>query len=209
MSGRTAHEAVERYLDPIRDALGCLDAAAHIDRSGGYTVHQDGAWVVNGGSGIKLPGVGTFQVRQQFRVVECDPDRHDVTEGHFRITTLAYDYELGDQDGGWRWKMHWHPTGKSAATYPHIHLPRHPGHRATHGCWSSMRCGGPITTVRRCGETTGRTYSRSLKPTTSGTARGVLSRGRQRSRAGDGQVQVERSGDVIGRPIGSRYPKHY
>lgn len=131
MAGRTAHEAVERYLDPIRDALGCLDAAAHIDRHGGYTVHQDGAWVLNGGSGVKLPGVGTSQVRQQFRVVECDPDLHDVTEGHFRITTLAYDYELSDQDGGWRWKMHWHPTGKSAATYPHIHLPSHPGHRAT------------------------------------------------------------------------------
>jgi len=129
--GRTPHEAVERYLEPIRDVLGCLAAVTHIARTGGHALHQNGAWVVNGGSGVILPHVGVLQARQQFRVVECDPARHDTTEGKYRITTLAYDYELDDQERRPLWKMHWHPTGMSDTKYPHLHLPGQPGHRAT------------------------------------------------------------------------------
>lgn len=132
MPGRTPHEAVERYLDPIREVLGCLDGVAHVDRTGGRLLHGEGAWVVNGGSGIDLARVGVLQARQRFRVVECDPAKHDTSEGMLRVTTLAYDYQLNGTDGQPRWKMHWHPIGHSDVIYPHLHLPGVlTGHRAT------------------------------------------------------------------------------
>jgi len=86
---------------------------------------------VNDGSGMVLPRVGVLNARQRFRVVECDPDKHDTTEGLLRVTTLAYDYEMKDDTNSWLWRMHWHPTGNSAATHPHVHLPTMAGHLAT------------------------------------------------------------------------------
>jgi len=129
--GRTAQDAVEAYLEPIRQALGCLDAVVKVVRTGGRALNQDGAWVANGGSGILLPRVGALHLKQKFRVVEVDPRQHDIAAGRLRVTTLSYNYKLEDGDGHELWMMHWHPDSPSTFTNPHLHLKGHPGHRPT------------------------------------------------------------------------------
>jgi hypothetical protein len=40
----------------------------------------------------------------------------------WRVTTSAYLYEFRAPDNAKLWAMHWHPAGKSHATFPHLHL---------------------------------------------------------------------------------------
>ncbi len=131
MPGRTAEAAVAGYLQPIRQALGCLDAVATVVRTGGRALGQEGSWVANGAGGVLIPRVGSLRLMQTFRVVEVDPEKHDAPKGHLRVTTLSYNYKMEDGDHHWLWMMHWHPSGSSSFVQPHLHLKGHPGHRPT------------------------------------------------------------------------------
>jgi len=42
--------------------------------------------------------------------------------GRWRVTTSAYLYEFRTPNNAKLWAMHWHPAGKSHATFPHLHL---------------------------------------------------------------------------------------
>jgi hypothetical protein len=47
-------------------------------------------------------------------------------EGRWRVTTSAYLYEFRTLDNAKLCAMHWHPAGKSHATFPHLHLGPYP-----------------------------------------------------------------------------------
>ncbi len=62
------------------------------------------------------------------RIIPTDPEKYDAQEGRWRVTTSAYLYEFRAPDNAKLWGMHWHPAGKSHATFPHLHLyPIRPG----------------------------------------------------------------------------------
>lgn len=56
------------------------------------------------------------------RIIPTDREKYDVQERRWRVTTSAYLYEFRAPDNAKLWAMHWHPAGKSDATFPHLHL---------------------------------------------------------------------------------------
>lgn len=104
-------------------------ATAHLIPSRGshnYQLDAEGYWRLGDENGLLLRTNNrqtfVFQAEQAYRIVKCDPRRHDPRLGEFRVTTLMYAYEL-TIDGGLAWRMHWHPDGRSAEWRPHYHLP--------------------------------------------------------------------------------------
>lgn len=63
-----------------------------------------------------------FYAEQAYKIVECDPAKHDMSLGPYRVTTTMYAYEL-TVDGYLAWQMHWHPDGQGDEYRPHFHLP--------------------------------------------------------------------------------------
>jgi hypothetical protein len=135
MPGHDPHEAVREFLEPLEDALAVLDGFTKLFVSGSkpYRKGHLYAWVLNGPEGKLLPGVGLFSARMNFEVIDCDPNRY---EKPLRVTTRAYSYSLDDEQGSPRWRLDWHPGGKSPVSYPHVHMPpnmkdHNPTERAT------------------------------------------------------------------------------
>lgn len=124
MPGRTPRDAVEAYLDPLRDALKVLDGVAKLSVSpkGGFRAGVRYSWVLNGADGMNLGPAGRFIASMEFEVIETDPAKNEF--GHpLRVTARSYHYKLRGRDGVDRWRMHWHPGGRSRVTAPHLHLP--------------------------------------------------------------------------------------
>lgn len=93
-------------------------------RRGQYVKGRIYSWELNGGRGMSWPAVGTFVANMNFEIVDADPDRHDPREGALRVSTRSYHYhflEPGTRRA--KWRMHWHPTGCSSFTDPHLHRP--------------------------------------------------------------------------------------
>lgn len=91
-----------------------------------YQLGAEGYWRLGDEEGLRLtPADGEsrtrFHAEQQYRIVECDPKKHDPELGRYRVTTLMYTYELV-VDGSTVWSMHWHPDGQGAEFRPHYHL---------------------------------------------------------------------------------------
>ncbi len=125
MPGRNPQEAVAEFLEPLREALRVLDGAANISVSpkGGYRKRVRYAWVLNGASGLPLPPAGTFFAQMEFEVIDTDPEIDELGLP-LRVTTKSYHYKLRDDDAGQdHWRAHWHPSGNSPVTWPHLHLP--------------------------------------------------------------------------------------
>jgi hypothetical protein len=82
-------------------------------------------WSLNGGDGLVLRGDAAgcrFLASMHYRIIPTDPEKYDVEQGRWRVTTSAYLYEFRTPDNAKLWAMHWHPAGKSHATFPHLHL---------------------------------------------------------------------------------------
>lgn len=133
MPGDSPYEAVTSFLDPLQNAVSCLGPAKLTLSPGGR--HEPGkvhSWALNGGEGMRLRVAddvwATLRLTMHYEIVRSDPTKH---EGTWRVTTHAYAYELVHETG-LVWSMHWHPTGNSPVTFPHLHLsPYGSGHFLT------------------------------------------------------------------------------
>jgi len=94
-------------------------------KSGGFRKGEEYGWWLNGPDGMPLKGLGTLHAQMWFEIIDADPEKY---EKPLRVTTRGYRYRLADQSGPDRWRAHWHPNGKSDATFPHIHMPPDYGH---------------------------------------------------------------------------------
>lgn len=119
MAGRTPQEAVHNFLEPLRKAVSCVTPAV-LGVSGGYfpsaTPH---VLTLAQGDPVRLradPPV-LLSVIRHYRVVE-----HEGSRGPWKVSTAAYYYTLSDVDEREIITYHWHPAGRSAVTYPHLHL---------------------------------------------------------------------------------------
>lgn len=123
MAGRTPHEAVQNFLQPLSLALSCVTRdvlnnspgrGRRWDPNGGpyKAVLADGGPVkLAGGSGL------TLSVIHHFRIVESEGDR-----GPWKVSSAAYFYTLEDEAGREVVAYHWHPAQRSRVTAPHMHL---------------------------------------------------------------------------------------
>ncbi|WP_423488166.1 hypothetical protein [Mycobacteroides sp. PCS013] len=126
MPGRSCHEAVEKYLEPIFNAVRILVSNAQLIGGPNFynrQVGQSGYWRLGGEDGLRLRSNDgrdrTFYAEQAYTIIESEPDRREA--GKFRVTTDEYAYNL-TVDGIFVWKMHWHPEGRSEEWRAHYHL---------------------------------------------------------------------------------------
>lgn len=119
MAGRTPPEAVQKFLDSLQRALSCVTVAVLNSRGGYYPSEFPHPLTLGGGLPVEL-GRGSglaVEVRQQYRVIES-------TRGHepWKVTTVAYYYSLRESGGPEILSYQWHPSQRSAVTFPHLHL---------------------------------------------------------------------------------------
>jgi hypothetical protein len=79
MPGRTPAEAVDAFLDPLRDALRILDGVAKllISPKGGFRKGVRYSWVLNGADGMDLGAVGRFIASMEFEIIDADPTKNE------------------------------------------------------------------------------------------------------------------------------------
>jgi hypothetical protein len=118
MAGRTPHEAVKNYVEPLRKAISCLSRT--VLQASSYreldTVH---ALTLNNGAPIPLRGATglALEIRQNYRIQEMEGER-----GSYSISTVAYAYTMRDAEERELLAYHWHPFGPSHVIEPHLHF---------------------------------------------------------------------------------------
>jgi len=123
LPGRDPREAVDRFLEPLRDSLSCVAQAKITLSAGGLA--QTGrihALTVNGDQPVRLQRrrwdrqVLMLRIQMQYEIVRTE----DAGRPPWRTSTRAYAYELQTASGEVVLSFHWHPS--SVVSTPHIHV---------------------------------------------------------------------------------------
>jgi hypothetical protein len=124
MAGKTPAEAVHNFLAPLQRVLACVTDNVLSD-GGGYHAspvkHPEHIYALTLYNSPALLGRDkrfALDLIQQYQVISGEGQR-----GPWKVSTVAYYYtillaESGQEVLGY----HWHPTGHSDVTYPHLHL---------------------------------------------------------------------------------------
>lgn len=116
MPGRSAAQARNHFLAPLKRALSCVTDAQLATTSGLSPDEIQALTLPQGPVRLKSKQYGHLwlQIAQQFRLVQDGPRS-------WHTSTVAYDYRLDDSDGeliSW----HWHPA--TGVEFPHLHVSR-------------------------------------------------------------------------------------
>lgn len=104
-------------MGPLKQAVACLGPAKIVPSPGGRgTLNTTHAWTLNGFTGMTFTGGWHLEAQMHYRFLLDDA----LESGPWRVTTEAYRYRLAMQ-GEDLFRIHWHPAGNSAVTYPHLH----------------------------------------------------------------------------------------
>jgi len=126
--GASPYQAVGAFLVPLERAVACLGTGKIVVSPGGRaTTDKTHVWSLNGGDGLVLRGDSAgcrFLASMHYRIIPTDPEKYDIQQGRWRVTTSAYLYEFRAPDNAKLWAMHWHPAGKSHATLSSGQCPR-------------------------------------------------------------------------------------
>jgi len=119
MPGRTPSEAFKAFIEPIELAASCLGQVKVVTSPGGRTApNVEHSWSLNGMTGFSLHG-WHFEGAMAYRLIE------DEARGPWRVKTLLYRYRLAVPEHD-VFRLHWHPSGLSPVTYPHLHAALEP-----------------------------------------------------------------------------------
>jgi hypothetical protein len=119
LAGRTPHQAVENFLDPLRRSLARVTRANLIVTPGGHVPMPDPHAATLSGEGPV--GLGkdariAMLMSIQYRIVEAEGER-----GPWKTTVAQYEYSLV-QKGKEVLGFHWHPESRGRVTWPHVHV---------------------------------------------------------------------------------------
>jgi hypothetical protein len=119
LPGRNPREAVDAFLEPLRDTISCLARAKITLSPGGWgetgKVH---GLTVNDDQPVKLKcrPVLMLRIGMLYEIVRTvEPDRLP-----WRVGTRSYAYEMQTASGELVWSYHWHPNPR--VPKPHAHL---------------------------------------------------------------------------------------
>jgi hypothetical protein len=120
LPGRTAENADNALLEPLRRALSCVTNAelyvspASSEDARALKMRVDPLRLQSS----EVPGGLLLRLRQQFRSVR-DPGAPRGERWH--VSTVAYDYRINRADSGSELlSWHWHPT--TGVPFPHLHV---------------------------------------------------------------------------------------
>jgi hypothetical protein len=120
LPGRDPREAVEAFLEPLKDTISCVAKAKIILSHDGWGgIGRVHALTVNNDQPVKLKCRPTLMLRvtMHYEIVRTkEPDRPP-----WRVSTRSYAYEMQTASGELVWSYHWHPT-TPIAPGPHAHL---------------------------------------------------------------------------------------
>jgi hypothetical protein len=124
MPGKTPYDAYSAFVTPLANALSCIGFAKIQPSEGGKSdLNVDHNLYITGTQNdgfIRLQGDPALQFRARMRYQLIADSRPDY--GPFRATTLKYDYSIRLASGERIVDYHWHPTGSSHETRPHMHI---------------------------------------------------------------------------------------
>jgi len=118
LAGRTPREAVDDFLEPLKEVVGCVTDAGlvgRIRRAGGPypATFQSGFAILNRVASL-LPM--RLELTHSYYVVPSDGE-----PGPWRVITAGWIYDLADSRDEPIVAFHWHPEGSGRVTRPHIH----------------------------------------------------------------------------------------
>jgi hypothetical protein len=119
LPGNNPREAVEYFLEPLRDSISCLARAKITLSPGGWAEpSKKHALTVNNDQPIKLKCRPALMLRigQLYEIVRTG--EHD--RPLWRVSTRGYAYEMQTSSGELVWSYHWHPGQR--VPNPHAHL---------------------------------------------------------------------------------------
>ena len=120
MAGKTPPEAVRNFLEPLQHALSCVSQELLTVR-GGYHPSGTPHALTLGNSPAILGRDRQFALKviQHYRIIE-----HEGVRGPWKVRTVAYYYtvEEAGESGREMFAYHWHPSERTAITFPHFHL---------------------------------------------------------------------------------------
>lgn len=120
---RTPNEAYERYIEPLRDALGCITAERlAMSERASRVVEKLYPVFLNKLTPVPLRG-GTpllFRMGQEIKIVDVG---NDEPGGRYRIRTLRYLYAFSTTERKELLAFHWHPQEEGGAIpFSHLHI---------------------------------------------------------------------------------------
>ena len=129
MPGRNPHGAIEAFLVPLRSSAACLTKTQWVcSPIKGQPVGEVHTVALNRGEPVSLRGADIrlqFEASIKFTVIKQDEDKFGQPVGssdRYKVSTRGYMYTVMTHEGEELIAYHWHPTGKSDATFPHEHI---------------------------------------------------------------------------------------
>lgn len=116
IAGPTPAAARRLLRDVLQSALSCITTAVFAERTDAIESDFNATAQLASGSGY---GRLTVTLRHFFALVS---DAAGGRRHRWQAQTTAYFYTLDDADGREILAYHWHPTGRSPVTRPHLHL---------------------------------------------------------------------------------------
>lgn len=119
MPGKNPREAVDDFLESLRDSLACVARAKILLSSGGRAERGKAHGLTlndNQPVPLKCRPALMLQVMMHYEIV---PNQQAGQEP-WRVSTRGYNYELQTATGQAVWSYHWHPTSRIVS--PHMHL---------------------------------------------------------------------------------------
>jgi hypothetical protein len=122
LAGRTPHEALSAFVDPLQRALSCVTRANLVHRPP-WPGHVQALGASEEPIRLATAAGGpapSLSLEQQYDIVQA-PGEH----GPWKITTRAYRYRIDSAAGAELVLWHWHPTDRQGRPHrqprPHLH----------------------------------------------------------------------------------------
>jgi hypothetical protein len=122
LAGRTPHEALGAFLDPLQRALSCLTRANLVYRPP-WLGHVQALGASEEPIRLATLGGGPapwLYLEQQYELVEASGEH-----GPWKVSTRAYRYRIDSAAGEELVLWHWHPTDPEGRSHrqprPHLH----------------------------------------------------------------------------------------
>jgi hypothetical protein len=118
LAGRTPQEAVEDFLEPLREVVGCITDEGFVTRRPGSDGEQQTAAFQSGFTILERPSGDALRLELLLRyvIVQAEGER-----GLWKVSTREYIYEIADERDELVAAYHWHPQS-GRITWPHVHV---------------------------------------------------------------------------------------